>query len=263
MHIGIFQCAAGGLSLDARLARLRDAIEGERDGSERALDLVLCPELFASGYNVADELATRAEPAEGAIFARLAELAKSLEIAIVYGYPEHGDDCIYNAAAFVSADGELLANHRKQLNSPGSFEEACFTPGDRPTRLTWRGIEIEILICYEVEFPEAVRAAAAAGAQLVLVPTALAAQWGVVAERVVPARAFENGVWLAYANHAGEENGLDYLGGSKIVAPDGSIETSAGADEALVVASIDPARVAAAQQRLPYLRDCRRFRGDA
>ncbi len=260
MRIGIFQCAGGGLSLDARLKRLRDAVASAQSGGDNGLDLVLCPELFASGYNLAGELAARAEPAEGATFARFAELAKALGVAIVYGYPEQGEACIYNAAAFVSADGELLANHRKQLNSPGSFEEACFTPGERTTMLTWRGIEVAILICYEVEFPEAVRCVAAAGAELVLVPTALSDRWGVVADCLVPARAFENGVWLAYANHAGSENGLDYLGGSKIVAPDGRIEATAGADEALIVTPIDSRRVDAAQRRLPYLRDYLRYR---
>ena len=260
MKVGIFQCAAGGLSLDARLARLRDAIENSQSDGDGGLDLVLCPELFASGYNVAEEMAGRAAPARGAIFARFAELAHNLGIAIVYGYPERDEGCIHNAAAFVSADGELLANHRKQLNSPGSFEEACFAPGETTTMLSYRGIEIALLICYEVEFPEAVRCAAVAGAKLVLVPTALAGQWGVVADCVVPARAFENGVWLAYANHAGRENGLDYLGGSKIVAPDGRIEAAAGAEEALIAAPIDTARVEAAQRRLPYLRDCWRYR---
>ncbi len=263
VRIGIFQCAAGGLSLDARLEGLRDAVARAQTGADRGLDLVLCPELFASGYNLPDELASRAEPATGAIFARFAELATELDSAIVYGYPERGDGCIHNAAAFVSADGELLANHRKQLNSPGSFEEACFAPGERTTVLSWRGLEIAILICYEVEFPEAVRCAAVAGAELVLVPTALTDQWGVVADCVVPARAFENGVWLAYANHAGHENGLDYLGGSKIVGPDGRIEAAAGADEALISTAIDPRRVEAAPRRLPYLRDFGRYRCDS
>ena len=69
------------------------------------------------------------------------------------------------------------------------------------------------------------------------------------------------GVWLAYANHAGHENGFDYLGGSRIVAPDGRIEAVAGAEETLIVATIDTERVDAAQKRLPYLRDCKRYTG--
>ena len=258
MRIGIFQCAGGGLTAERRLAGLRAAILGA-DPADKP-DLVLCPELFLSGYNVGADLAALAEPARGPGFERIAAIAADLGTAIVYGYPERGEDCIYNAAAFVSADGEWLANHRKQLNSPASFEEAYFTPGDRPTLLDYANLRIALLICYEVEFPEAVRNAALSGAQLVLVPTALVARWDVVASRVVPARAFENGVWLAYANHAGHENGFDYLGGSKIVAPDGKIEAEAGAGEALISAILDPVRVEAAQARLPYLRDYKKYR---
>ena len=249
------------MSLDEKLARLTDAITGARTGTDGGPDLVLCPELFASGYNVGDALRGAAELPTGPTFRRFAALAQQLGCAIVYGYPERGENCLYNSAAFVSADGELLANHRKRLNSPGSFEEDYFTPGERPTRLAYRGVEIALLICYEVEFPEAVRNAALDGAQLVLAPTALVDRWGVVADAVVPARAFENGVWLAYANHAGHENGFDYLGGSKIVAPDGQIAATAGAEEALITATVDTARVAAAQQRLPYLRDRKCYTG--
>lgn len=251
MRLGIFQSAGGRISLEQRLEGLDQAISGHADNT----DLILCPELFASGYNVGDALRDQASSPSGTIYQRVASLARKRRTAIVYGYPEQGDNCIYNSAAFVSADGELLANHRKRLNSPGSFEEDYFTPGDEATVLAYRGLKIALLICYEVEFPEAVREVALAGAQLVLVPTALADQWDVVASRVVPARAFENGVWLAYANHAGHENGLDYLGHSKIVAPDGTIEADAGVAESLISTFVDPARVASAQRRLPYLRD--------
>ena len=253
MQLAIFQCAGGGLTLDERLARLDRAI------AESRADVVLCPELFASGYNVGDVLETRSEPPSGLFFERIGKLAQQHRTAIVYGYPERSDGVVYNSAAFVSADGELLANHRKQLNSPGSFEEDYFTPGEEDTLLTYQGLKFALLICYEVEFPEAVRNVALQGAQVVLVPTALVDQWDVVASRVVPARAFENGVWLAYANHAGHENGFDYLGGSKIVAPDGVIEVDAGSAETLIDTEIDPERVTAAQARLPYLRDRKKY----
>ena len=258
MQLGVFQCAGGGLTVDQRLARLEQFI----GDSPTRLDLVLCPELFASGYNVGEQLRELAEPADGPLRRRIGGIARKLGTALVYGYPERGDGCLYNSAALVSADGELVANHRKRLNSPGSFEEDYFTPGEQATLVNYRGLRMALLICYEVEFPESVRQVAAAGAQLVLAPTALVDQWDVVASRVVPARAFENGVWLAYANHAGHENGFDYLGGSKIVAPDGTIEADAGDRESLISTRVDAARVDAAQQRLPYLRDRRAYLPD-
>lgn len=114
-----------------------------------------------------------------------------------------------------------------------------------------------MLVCYDVEFPETVRAAAQAGAELVVVPTALGAEWDQVARRVVPARAFENGVYLAYANYAGSERGFTYLGESRIVRPDGRDMAVAGDGEECIEAIIDRDAMVKIRRRLPYLRDCR------
>ncbi|MFT5658894.1 MAG: putative amidohydrolase [Gammaproteobacteria bacterium] len=257
MRVGVFQCASGGLSTDERLNRLENAMVSNHSGEH--LDLVLCSELFTSGYNVGDDLRATAEAPQGETFDKISAISKKLNVAIAYGYPEQGDHCLYNSAALISSSGELIANHRKQLNSPGSFEEDYFVPGNTPTYFTYGGLKIAILICYEVEFPESVRNAAVNGVHLVLVPTALVAQWSVVAHQVVPTRAFENGIWLAYANHAGHENGFDYLGGSKIVAPDGKIEAEAGYSEELIMTEIEINRVRYAQKRLPYLRDYKKY----
>ncbi|MEM8689824.1 MAG: carbon-nitrogen hydrolase family protein [Pseudomonadota bacterium] len=253
MKLGVFQPAFGGLLPDERIERLGAVI------AETSVDLVICPELFLSGYNVGKDLTRFAQPAEGPRFKLIAELARAHQTAILYGYPELEAGTLYNSAACVGPDGALIANHRKRANSPASFEEDYFTPGKAHSVFDYAGLRIAILICYEVEFPEAVRQAAQSGAHLVVVPTALVEQWDVVASRVVPARAFENGVWVAYCNHAGREGNCVYLGGSRIVAPDGQEAAVAGREEALICADVDTDRVAAAQQRLPYLRDCGRF----
>ena len=254
MKLGVFQPAFGGLLPDERVQRLGEEIAGA------GLDLVICPELFLSGYNVGADLRQFAETAQGPRFEAISSLASAHQTAIVFGYPEREGEGLYNSAACVGPDGRILANHRKRANSPGSFEEEYFTPGAVPTVFDYAGVRIAVLICYEVEFPETVRQAAQLGAQLIVVPTALVEQWDVVASRVVPARAFENGVWVAYCNHAGSEGSCMYLGGSRIVAPNGQEAAVAGREETLIVADVEVAQVAAAQQRLPYLRDCARFR---
>lgn len=249
MRLGIFQVAGGGMTPGQRLNALEHYVTGQ------ALDLVLCPELFMSGYNVGPDHQRLAQPCDGVFANDVAAIARTRNLAIVYGYPEAADGTLFNSAAFMGADGELLANHRKQLASPGSFEGTTFANGSKPTFIDYLGLRIGIIICYEVEFPECVRRAAHSGADLMLVPTALVDKWGIVAEKMVPTRAFENGLWLAYANHAGHENGVDYLGGSRIVAPDGIEEAVADVGECLIAAEIDKGRVVAARQRLPYLRD--------
>ena len=253
MRAGIFQCAGGGLSPLERLDRLRSALHGQ------ALDLVVCAELFMSGYDVGEEVATLAESCKGTFVNEVAAVAQETGCAIVYGYPERDGEQLYNAAACVAADGRLLANHRKLVLPPG-FEDSYFTPGEGLTLFDFGGLRCAILICYDAEHPEAVRAAAEAGAEVVIVPTALVEQWSVVAFQVMPARAFENGVWLLYANHAGVENGSRYLGGSCILAPDGRDAARCDGEEALIIASLDRERVVTAQCRLPYLKDVQALR---
>jgi len=114
---------------------------------------------------------------------------------------------------------------------------------------------VALLVCYDVEFPEAVRACAMAGADIVVAPTALKAEWAFVARQLVPTRAFENGVFLLYANYCGRENGFAYLGESCIIGPGGEEIARAGSDEELIAGVLSRAQIAQARGRLPYLRD--------
>lgn len=250
MRLGVFQAACGGCTVGERFDRLSAALDAHD------LDLVVCPELFASGYLIDGHHRDLAERADGPSFRAMGRLARQHGCAIAYGYPEAEGDKIYNSAALVGGDGTRLANHRKALPSPHSFEETSFANGAPAPLAMLGGLRIAMAICYEIEFPETARRAALAGADLLLVPTALVDSWPSVAERMVPTRAFENGLWLAYANHGGSEGGKRYLGGSRIVAPDGSEPAVAGAGEDLIAAEIDADAVQAARARLPYLRDC-------
>ncbi len=248
MLSGVLQSDGSGLTPTMRLEKLAAALAG------KDLDLIVCPELFLSGYNVGDALPELALAADSHLLEQVAKIAHTHETAIVYGYPERDGNSIYNVAACVSAQGCVIAKHRKLILPPG-FETEAFNVGSGFTLFDLAGFRCGILICFDAEFPEAVRALAQSGAELVIVPTALTKEWGVVAEKLIPARAFENGVWLIYANHAGSENGTHYLGHSCIVAPNGKDAARAGAGEQLISAGLDVESVAAAQKRIPYLKD--------
>ncbi|MEQ8604700.1 MAG: carbon-nitrogen hydrolase family protein [Marivibrio sp.] len=237
----------------ARLAWLEAQLEDLVSRDERP-DLVLTPELFAHGYNAGAAFKDLAEPADGPLSAAVTVLARKSGAAILYGFAERAQGRLYNSVQAVDAAGERLTLVRKRVLPPGP-ERDLFAPGGGGPLFTLNGLTIATLICYEAEFPEAVRLAARAGAQLVLVPTALSADWPVVARKLIPTRAFENGVYVAYANHAGAERGLRYLGESCIVGPDGEDVARAGEAPTALAATIAPHAVAAAQARLPYLRD--------
>jgi 5-aminopentanamidase len=259
LRAGIFQCQGGGLTPDQRLVRLSAALDGQN------LALVVCPELFLSGYNVGNDLKSLSQPNTGPWARRITDIAQQSGTAIVYGYPERHENHVYNSAACISPTGELLANHRKLILPPG-MEADYFSPGHRLTTFELNGLRFAILICYDAEFPETVRAVAehnsddGGGVDAVLVPTALVDNWASVAHQLMPTRAFENGIWLLYANHAGSENDANYLGASCIVSPDGKDAARAGSGEELIIAEIDRQGVEVAQARLPYLGEVGRLR---
>ncbi|WP_371227314.1 carbon-nitrogen hydrolase family protein [Roseovarius sp. 2305UL8-3] len=222
--------------------------------ARQGADLLLLPELFATGYHIGDLIAERAEPADGPLALAIASLAKAHSVAIHYGFVESDRDAIFNSAQCFGPDGTVLGGHRK-LGVPPGFERDYFTAGNGCTLFTYRDVRIATLICYDIEFPETARHVAGLGAELILAPTALGAQWEWVAQRMVPTRAYENGVFLAYANSAGIENGLEFLGQSFVAAPDGHELARAGAASEVIYATLDLDKVAAAQARLPYLTD--------
>ena len=235
----------------ARLDRL-DRIMAE--AARRGADLVICPELFLSGYHIGALVRARAEPADGPGARRAAGMAARHGVALLYGYPELDGARVFNAALVLGKDGHRLANHRKR-RLPNAYERTQFEPGEAATGFMLEGWRIAITICYEAEFPETARGAALDAAALVATPTALGAEWGVVAHRVIPTRAFENCLYAAYANYAGREGDCRYLGASVIAGPRGDDCARAGAGDELIVGELDPEAIRRARERLPYLRD--------
>lgn len=254
--------------LEGPQARFEWLVESLRLEIMQGADLLLLPELFLTGYNIGENVVAWSENSDGYYAKQIAALCIQHNIAIQYGYAEKAysesvllegqKEKIYNSANCISRDGERLAGHRKLLLPPG-FEGDYFSGGDSFETFIINGFKISTLICYDAEFPENFRYVALQGVDLVLVPTALSTQWGVVAHKVIPTRAFENGVFVCYANHAGNEHGLEYLGASCIIGPDGTELQRANNKSEFLRATLTQKEVTAAQQRLPYLQDMRRM----
>uniref|UniRef100_UPI0015F0C3E1 carbon-nitrogen hydrolase family protein n=1 Tax=Streptomyces shenzhenensis TaxID=943815 RepID=UPI0015F0C3E1 len=192
-----------------------------------------------------------------AIAIPIAELARRHGLAVAYGYPERDGDRVHNSAQLISADGTRLANYRKS-HLFGGFEQDHFTAGDQPVvQAELNGLTVGIMICYDVEFPELVRAHALAGTDLLLVPTANMHPFELVAESLVPVRAWENQMYVAYANRVGQEGEFEFFGLSTLAGPDGVARARAGRGEELVLADLDPALLAASREANPYLKDRR------
>ncbi|WP_225821907.1 carbon-nitrogen hydrolase family protein [Streptomyces naphthomycinicus] len=219
--------------------------------------LLAAPEMFLTGYAIGDGIARLAEPADGDSADAIAEIATRHGLAIVYGYPERDGEAVFNSAQLISADGTRLANYRK-THLFGCFERDHFTPGGQQVvQAELNGLTVGLLICYDVEFPENVRAHALAGTDLLVVPTAQMHPFQFVAESMIPVRAFENQMYVAYVNRVGQEEEFEFVGLSVLAGPDGVARTRAGRAEQLVLADADPAFLAASRENNPYLKDRR------
>jgi predicted amidohydrolase len=256
MRIAIYQGPGEAGSVAPNL----DLIEARaKEAASRGARLLIGPEMFLSGYNIGPEQVRHlAEPADGPALARVAAIARETRIALLVGYPERGENgAIYNAVRLIDRDGRSLANYRK-CHLFGDLDRRMFHAGSGLSEVAEiDGVRVGLLICYDLEFPESVRLLALAGADLVAVPTALMDPFEAVARILVPARALENQVFLAYANRCGREGDLSYCGQSCVVGPDGADLARAGRGEQLILADLDPARLAAARRANSYLADRR------
>lgn len=199
-----------------------------------------------------------AEPAGGDLAERLAALSRETGVALVVGFAEHDGETVFNSAIY--ADGQRSIVYRKS-HLFGPYERKLFAPGKPAACIVeHRGMKLGMLICYDVEFPENVRRLAQTGAQAVIVPTALPASDHAefIARKLVPVRAFENQLFVAYVNHCGNDALFSYAGLSGIAAPDGTMLAEAPeTGEALLFADIQPTDYAASTAANTYLPDLR------
>lgn len=251
------------LQLDAVQADVQDtlpAIEAAlTDAAAGGAALLVAPELATTGYGAGPDLARLAEPVDGPAMSRLRAAVERTGVALVAGFPERSGGTVYNSAAVLRPGRDPLVYRKAQLY--GDYERDCFARADvRTVTADVAGLRIGVLVCFDVEFPEHVRRLAMAGCDLAVVPTALpdAADSAFVARQVVPVRAFENQIFVAYAGWAGRDRRFGYAGLSCLVAPDGTDLLRAGAGGGFLgVAGVDPAAYADSRRINPYLTDLR------
>lgn len=197
----------------------------------RGADLVVLPEMWRCGYDpsrLAEHSREAAEPLDGPLVTRLRTWARDQSVTLCAGtIPELDGSRVYNTAVLIDADGEVLTAHRKvHLYRPGG-EDVAFSAGSslRVVRTSRLG-RVGVLVCFDGDFFESARTLALAGAELVILPAAYetgAERWW---DLLYPAQALSNAQWWVMANQCGNNGSIEFLGGSRVIAPDGEIVAS-------------------------------------
>lgn len=257
LTLAVLQCASLPLQVEANLQRLNAAAAKAHAAGAHVL---LTPEMFLTGYSIgAEAVRALAQARDGAYAQAVARIAREHELAIVWGYPERSaEGQVFNAAQWTSAEGAAVLHYRK-THLYGALDRAQFSAGlveaSNSQLTTLHGWRLGLLICYDVEFPENTRRLALAGADAVLVPTANMDRYDIVPKTLVPTRAFENQMVLAYANYCGPEGSLRYGGLSSIVDALGQPLALAGRDEALLIATLTPEALAHARREQTHVQE--------
>lgn len=216
-------------------------------------------EMAVTGYVCRDECVSLAEKEDGESLSTLQKLAAEQNCGIVVGMPiEEREGIIYNAAVCIQPDRTDIYK-KIFLANFGPFEEKrYFTPGETiPTIRTPYGT-LGICICYDLFFPELIKGLALKGADVILCISASPSTSRIFFEKVLPARAVENTVFLAYANLVGEQQGLTFWGGCQSYTPTGElIGRTEYFKEETTVHDIDFTLLREARIGRPTLRDTR------
>jgi len=216
-----------------------------REAHGQGARVVLLPELFETPYFCKDQRPEHFELARPLArhptIGRMKGLAAALGVVLPVSFFERDGTAYYNSVAVIDADGEVLGVYRKSHipQGPGYEEKYYFAPGDTGFR-AWdtRAGRIGVGICWDQWFPEAARAMALLGADLLFYPTAIGSEpaapgfdsqphW----QRTMQGHAAANMLPVVVSNRVGEEQGdtcaVTFYGSSFIAGPTGELLATA------------------------------------
>lgn len=152
-----------------------------QQAAEQGANLILLPELFVGPYFCQSQEACLMELACEAdncfIVKRMQELAKKYKVVLPISIFERQNNALYNSIVMIDADGTIVGNTYRKSHIPdgtGYQEKFYFSPGDSGFQVYKTRVgNVGVAICWDQWFPEAARAMALQGADVLLYPTAI------------------------------------------------------------------------------------------
>ena len=239
---------------DGTLERVCDRVRSVGDSA----DLIVFPELATTGYSILDRVDACAEPIPGLTTRAIGAAAAEENVHVLVGMAVQDGDSgggVTNSAVWIDRTGTVRARYDKY--QPWGDERAAFDRGDGPLIATCEGRTFGLQICYDLNFPEVSAAFARAGVDVVINLSAwsvpMAGDW----DRLLPARAIENGAYVLGCNRAGTEGDLEFCGRSTAYEPDGSVIGRLGSDEDVLVTKLSTTALSQERERNPMRTDRR------
>ncbi|MGI8923569.1 MAG: carbon-nitrogen hydrolase family protein [Fimbriimonadales bacterium] len=209
----------------------------------QGVELAVFPEAAVTGYcfGSEDEARGAAVSLESPEMKDLERGASGVGIWAVVGFAEDFRGRLFNSAALYGPDG--LAGMYRKTHLPCLGLDRFVARGDSLPVFDTPVGKIGILICFDIRFPEPARTMALAGAEIICLPTNWPETAQSASDVLCPARAIENHVYVIASNRVGTENGFEFIGRSKIIAPCGEVLAALDSKETgAIVSNIDPTK---------------------
>ncbi|MGE7020827.1 carbon-nitrogen family hydrolase [Solibacillus cecembensis] len=254
MKIGCIQLNVGFGKVDENYARAEKSI---REAVAGGAEIVVLPEMWNSGYAL-EKLEELADINGERTQAFLSALAKELAVHIVGGSVsvKRDNGKFYNTMYTYSRDGELVGEYSKAHLFRLMDEHLYLESGDTMNRFALDEIEAGGVICYDIRFPEWLRAHALDGAKVLFVP----AQWPTPRidhwKTLLQARAIENQCFVVAVNRIARKV-ENFNGQSMIIGPWGEVLWTGAEDEELAIIDVDFSVVDEVRERIPVYEDRR------
>jgi len=241
---------------EANLKRMKDIVRKTKG------KIVIFPELSLTGYMPRDDLFGQAETASSPMIKAIVRLAKDTKKDIVFGAPMKGErlqGIVYNSCLLAAGTGKLFRYDKMYLPTFGPFEEKVFfAEGKGVVVGDGRHARIGLMICYDMFFPELAKLETLLGAQILVNISAAPTTSRPFFRRVMPGRAVENAIFVAYSNMVGVHGSLVFGGGSVLYGPRGEeIVRAKDLEPDIVETEIDLADIDIARRFRPVVRDSR------
>jgi len=194
--------------------------------AENQVEIICFPELNVTGYCNRPEMARAALTIDSPEVNRIREMARSERVVILAGLAEKGaDGTVFASHLLIHRDGSIDVYRKLHIAPP---EKSIFSPGNNIPVFEAAGIRFGIQLCYDAHFPELASAMADRGAEVIFLPHASprgdARQKHTSWMRHLPARAFDNSLFIVANNQTGENcNGLSFPGNAVVIDPAGNI----------------------------------------
>lgn len=228
----------------------------EKASSEKP-DIIVLPELWTTGYDLVNLKDKADEDAKEATL-YLKEAAKKHNVHIVGGSVANKTDAgIENTMLVLNKNGELTGKYSKLHLFQLMDEHLYLAPGRDKGLFSLDSRKFAGLICYDIRFPEWVRAHALEEVEAMFV----VAEWPIQRlehwRALLIARAIENQSYIIACNRSGTDPNNKFAGHSMIIGPWGDVIAEAGEDQEILLAEIDLDSVREARSRIPIFADRR------